>query len=92
MVVPSFAMTGIIFHQAYLVEAKGWSLAWFAGWFPVYAATSVFMALLTGWLADRFAARSFLPLFLLPMTCGILVLAFSTSPLCRACLLCSWAH
>ncbi|MDZ5698493.1 MFS transporter [Chelativorans sp. M5D2P16] len=80
IVVPSFVMTGIFFHQAYLVEAKGWSLAWFAGWFPVYAITSVCTALLTGWLVDRFAARSFLPLFLLPMTCGILVLAFSTSP------------
>jgi MFS family permease len=80
IVVPSFSMTGIFFHQAHLVEAKGWSLAWFAGWFPVYAGTSVLMALLTGWLVDRYAARRFLPLFLIPMACGITVLAFSDSP------------
>ena len=80
IVVPSFAMTGIFFHQAHLVEVKGWSLAWFAGWFPIYAGTSVLMALLTGWLVDRYAARRFLPYFLLPMSCGIAILAFSDSP------------
>jgi MFS family permease len=79
IVVPSFAMTGIFFHQAYLVEVKGWSLAWFAGWFPIYAGTSVLMALLTGWLVDRYAARRFLPYFLLPMSCAIAILAFSRS-------------
>ncbi|PRD43738.1 MFS transporter [Phyllobacterium phragmitis] len=80
IVVPSFAMTGIFFHQAHLVEVKGWSLAWFAGWFPVYAGASVLMALLTGWLVDRYAARRFLPFFLIPMALGISVLAFSSSP------------
>lgn len=73
-------MTGIFFHQVHLVDVKGWSLAWFAGWFTLYAVTSVLTALLTGWLVDRYAARRFLPLFLLPMACGILVLALSRSP------------
>ncbi len=78
---PSFVMTGIFFHQAYLVETKGWTLAWFAGWFPVFAAVSVLAALLTGWLVDRLGARRLLPLFLLPMAGGALVLAFIRSPL-----------
>ena len=80
IVAPGFVMTGVFFHQAYLVEAKGWTLAWFAGWLPVFAGTSVLTALLTGWLVDRFHARQLLPLFLLPMAAGVLVLAFSRSP------------
>lgn len=80
IVTPSFVMTGIFFHQAYLVEAKGWTLAWFAGWLPVHAGTSILAALLTGWLVDRYGARRLLPLFLLPMAAGVLVLAMSDSP------------
>lgn len=80
IVVPSFAMTGIFFHQVHLVEVKGWTMPWFAGWFPLYAITSVATALMTGWLVDRYAARRFLPLFLMPMAVGIAVLATSRSP------------
>lgn len=76
---PSFVMTGIFFHQAYLVDAKGWGLGWFAGWFPVYAGTSVLAALLTGWLVDRLSARRILPVFLLPMAAGVMVLALVES-------------
>ncbi|MGF1625105.1 MAG: MFS transporter [Alphaproteobacteria bacterium] len=80
IVTPAFVTTGIFFHQASLVEAKGWTLAWFAGWFPVYAGVSVLTALLTGWLIDRFGARRLLPAFLLPLTAGVLVLALVSSP------------
>jgi len=79
IVVPAFIMTGIFFHQVYLVETKGWTLAWFTGWFPVFAGVSVLTALLTGWLVDRFDASRLLPLFLLPMTAGVLVLVFADS-------------
>lgn len=72
---PSFVMTGIFFHQAHLVEVKGWSLAWFTGWFPLFAGVSVATALATGWLIDRFGARQLLPFFLLPMSVGVAVLA-----------------
>ena len=80
IVAPAFVMTAVFFHQAYLVETKGWTLAWFVGWLPVYAATSVLTALLTGWLVDRFHARQLLPLFLLPMAAAVLVLALFRSP------------
>lgn len=80
IVAPAFVMTGVFFHQANLVDAKGWTLAWFAAWFPAFAATSVVAALATGWLVDRYGARRLLPLFLLPMAAGVLVLALSSSP------------
>jgi MFS family permease len=80
IVTPSFVMTGVFFHQAYLVETKGWTLAWFAGWFPALAITSVLAAVVAGRLVDRFGARRLLPYFLLPMTAGVLVLAVTDSP------------
>ena len=80
IVTPSFVMTGVFFHQAYLVESKGWTLAWFAGWFALFAATSVVTAIVTGWLVDRFGARRLLPYLLLPMSAGVLVLAVTDSP------------
>lgn len=79
IVTPAFVMTGVFFHQAYLVESKGWSLAWFAGWFPAFAAVSVLMAIVSGWMVDRYGARRLLPYFLLPMVAGVLVLVLTNS-------------
>jgi MFS family permease len=76
----AFVMTGIFFHQAALVADKGWTLAWFAAWFPAHAITSVLATLVTGWLIDRFGSRRLLPLFLIPMTVAVLVLSLTTSP------------
>jgi len=77
---PPFVVTGVFFHQVALIELKGWTLSWFAAWFPAWAGTGVLAALATGWLVDRFDARRLLPLYLLPLSAGMLVLAFSTSP------------
>ena len=80
VVASAFVMTGIFFHQAALVADKGWTLAWFAAWFPAHAITSVLATLATGWLIDRYGARRLLPLFLIPMTVAVLVLSLATSP------------
>lgn len=77
LLAPPFIMTGIFFHQAHLVEIKGWSLSWFVAWFPLYAGTGLVAALVTGWLIDRFNARRLLPIFLLPMAVAVLALSLS---------------
>jgi len=79
VVSPAFVFTGVFFHQAYLVEAKGWTLVWYTSWFPAYAVASVLTAIGTGFIVDRIGARRLLPLFLLPMCLGVLVLALSDS-------------
>jgi MFS family permease len=78
---PPFVMTGVFFHQVSLVAEKGWTIPWFAAWFPVYAGSTVIAALLTGWLIDRVGSRRLLPLMLLPMAAGVAVLSLATTPL-----------
>ena len=78
---PSFVGTGIIFHQVHLVEAKGWSLEWFAGSFAALAAASVASALLTGPLVDRFGATRLVVWALVPEGVALALLAGFDHPL-----------
>ena len=70
-----FTVTGLFFHQAALVEDKGWTLGWFATAFVVYAAASVAGTLGSGPLIDRLGATRLLPFFLLPLAAGLGLLA-----------------
>ncbi len=75
LIASPFIGTGVIFHQAYLVEVKGWTLRFFAASFAAYPVASVLTAFVTGFLVDRFTARRLLPFYLLPMAASLLVLA-----------------
>ncbi|MCB1490338.1 MAG: MFS transporter [Rhodobiaceae bacterium] len=77
---PPFVGTGIFFHAVHLMETKGYDITVFAGSFPIYAAVSVGSSFIAGWSVDRWSARQFLPLTILPMGLGALVLAFGTVP------------
>lgn len=70
-----FTVTGLFFHQAALAAGKGWTLAWFATAFVVYAVTSTLGTLATGPLVDRLGATRLLPFFLLPIAIGLGLLA-----------------
>ena len=74
---PSFIATGFFFHMAHLVEAKGWSLAFFTGAYTLYTLFSVSLTLLTGPLIDRVGAVRILPWHLAPLCAGLLALASS---------------
>jgi len=58
---PAFVVTGLFFHQAYLVETKGWSLTFWAACYPLYALLSVGSSVLSGWSVDRWSGRQTLP-------------------------------
>lgn len=66
-----FIVTGVLFHQVHLAEAKGWTLAELAACYPVYAAAATVSALACGWLIDRIGAVRLLPVFLLPLALGL---------------------
>lgn len=76
-----FVGTGLIFHQASIAEAKGWSLELIAGSFTFYAVGSVVAAFTMGWLIDRLGIRRLFGWHLLPMAVGTLVLALTDHPL-----------
>ena len=75
-----FINTGVFFHQAYLVEVKGWSLGYFASAFTVYAVATVASAIASGHLVDRTGAVRLAPAFLPPLTVGLAAMAWTSHP------------
>lgn len=74
---PSFIVTGILFHQVHLTEAKGWNLGVFAAGYVAYAACQIAVALVTGPAVDRVGARRVARFYLAPLVCGLVLLAQS---------------
>jgi MFS family permease len=72
---PAFVNTGIFFHQTVIADAKGWSLALWAGSFPIYAASTIVAATAAGPVIDRIGARRLLPFLLPPLLAALVVLA-----------------
>jgi len=72
-------LTGLFFHQSYLMELKGWSMSMISVAFIVYAITRGSVSFLVGPLIDRFSAVRLLPLALVPMGFGLLCLMYGNS-------------
>lgn len=72
--------TAVLFHQAHIVEIKGWSLGQYAAGFPVYAVLSVAFSFLFGALVDRFSAQQMLPFTLIPISIGLATMGVFSSP------------
>ena len=75
-----FTVTGLFFHQAALVAAKGWTLPLFANAFIAFAGAAITGALISGVLVDRLGARRLLLGVLGPAALGLAVLASATAP------------
>jgi MFS family permease len=74
-----FIVTGFFFHQARLAEEKGWTLAWIAGWFVVYAVFQAVAQVAIGPVIDRFGPRRLMPLFLIPIGVSMAALTLLNS-------------
>ena len=66
--IPGFTVTGMLFHQIYLAELAGVSLASWAANYVVYAACAVVGTLVSGQLVDRFTGRRVAAHMMLPIT------------------------
>ncbi len=64
---PSFIGTTIYFHQAYLLELRGWAPDSFAVAFMVMASMTILFALISGFMVDRFGSLRILPFNFLPL-------------------------
>lgn len=80
LLAPAFIITGFFFHQAHLVEAKGWSMAWWAGTFVAYALSTVCASFLAGPVVDRLGALRMMPFYLLPLGVALLCIALVDAP------------
>ena len=76
---PSFLMTGLIFHQAKIVEVKEWSMAIFTSGFLGLAIASFLTSLLLGPIIDRWRAINLLPFILFPLFLALLILNISNA-------------
>jgi MFS family permease len=74
IILPSFLMTGLIFHQVKIVEIKGWSMTIFTSGFVGLAAASFLTSLVLGPLVDRWRAINLLPFILAPLALALLIL------------------
>jgi len=72
--VPSFTITGLLFHQLYLAEAKGVSLLIWSAHYAFYAIAAVVGAFLSGILVDRFTAHQLAGTSQLPIAFAALCL------------------
>jgi len=72
--VPSFVLTGLLFHQIYLAEAKGVALSTWTASYVLYAVFAVIGSLTIGQLIDRFSARRVAAHTLVPNTLACLAL------------------
>jgi sugar phosphate permease len=72
--VPSFVLTGLLFHQIYLAGAKGVALPVWTASYVLYAVFAVVGALVVGQLIDRFSAKTVAAHTLLPNSLACLAL------------------
>ena len=76
--VPSFVLTGLLFHQLFLAEAKGVALSHWTASYVLYALFAVIGSLTIGQLIDRFSARRVAPHSLLPNALACAALLFGS--------------
>ena len=76
--VPSFVLTGLLFHQLFLADAKGVALSHWTASYVLYAVFAVIGSLTIGQLIDRFSARRVAPHTLLPNALACLALLFGS--------------
>ncbi len=67
--------TGLVFHQVYIAETKGWSLALIAGSFSLYAVTAIIATIAAGVMVDKVSATRVMPYYLLPLAVTCILVA-----------------
>ena len=72
-----FLVTSVLFHHAYLVETKGWTLGAFSTLFILYAASSTAASLICGRMVDAVGTRRVLPFFLTPLAVGLVCVSLT---------------
>ena len=82
--VPSFTVTGLLFHQIYIAELKGINLLTWAANYSFYAFAAIVGSLLSGILVDRFTAHAIIWATQLPIILFAYLLWLADGPIILA--------
>ena len=74
--VPPFVITGLVFHQVFIITNKGWNMELLASSFIGLGVFSMVGLLLGGPFIDKMNTRKVIPFHLFPMLIGILIMMF----------------
>jgi MFS family permease len=76
---PPFALTGLLFHQAAIGNFKGWNLSIMASGLIFFALGRSFTTFTAGPLVDKYKARTLFPFYQCPLILGFMTLALGTA-------------
>lgn len=76
VLMPPFALTGLLFHQGFIAELKGWSLSLMASGLFFFAVGRILNTFIAGPLVDRYGAHRLFSFYQLPMAFGFLLLGW----------------
>ena len=82
--VPSFTVTGVLFHQIYLAELKGISLIIWAANYSFYAIAAMIGSIVSGILVDRLTAHRMVALTQIPVVLFAALLWLTDGPVSLA--------
>lgn len=82
--VPSFTVTGLLFHQIYIAEIKGISLMAWAANYSFYALAAIIGSIMSGILVDRFTAHRIVAATQVPVVLFAIILVMADGPLMLA--------
>ena len=71
-IAPPFILTGVIFHQIFIITNKGWGMELLASSYIGWGIFSIIGLLIGGSLIDKVNTKKAIPYYLFPMLFGIL--------------------
>lgn len=76
----AFVLTGVFFHQSFILEQNGWSLKLMASAFIAFGVSRFIFSLVSGDLIDRISSFKLIKFYLIPLLLGILSLLVIKHP------------
>ncbi len=75
MMLPGIISTNTFFFQSHVASVKGWTIVQMSPGYIAFALSMIFASFLGGWIADRFGSTRLLPVFMLPVTLSLALIA-----------------
>ena len=74
-----FIGTGLMFHQIFIFESKGWSIEMLGDGYLIFGLCSIFGLLIGGPLIDKINTKRAIPFVLIPLLISVMILFFFNS-------------